>query len=200
MRSYQSITDYLIVKLLPSKLLLLLIFIIIVLPILVGFILEKLGKDNPLVKPSKDTRESRKIRLYLPAVIGVAIILIGGFALSNASSFARKAEKTTATVTDVEYKTSHIKSKIKNVRYHYTVAYMDNDVEKHGIISSNANTSLKTYDKVEIYYIPDTKEAIYSHSIVAVDFEKDHAMELLFIGFLFIVVGVLQVMFLDPDK
>ena len=200
MRSYQSITDYLIVKYLPSKLLLLLIFILIVLPILVGFILEKMGKDNPLVKPSKNTRDSRKLRLYLPVIIGVVIMLIGGFALSNASSFGRKAEKTTATVTDVEHESKHVKSNIQNVKFHYTVAYADNGIEKEGIISSNAKTNLRVADKLEIYYIPDTKEEIYSHSIVAVDFEKDHAGEIMVIGFLFIVVGVLQIMFLDPDK
>lgn len=200
MRSYQSIIDYLIVKFLPSKLMLLLIFIIIVLPILVGFILEKMGKDNPLENLIKNTRDSRKLRLYLPVIIGVVIILIGGFALSNASSFARKAEKTTATVTDVEYKSSHVKSKIKNVRYHYTVAYVDNGAEKESIISSNAKTDLRVADKLEIYYIPDTKEEIYSHSVVAVDFEKDHAGEIMVIGFLFVVVGILQIMFLDPDK
>lgn len=72
MRSYQSLTDYFIVKYLPSKLMLMLIliFLIIILPILVGFIMEKMGKANPLVKPSKNTRDSRKIQLYLPVVLG----------------------------------------------------------------------------------------------------------------------------------
>lgn len=77
---------------------------------------------------------------------------------------------------------------------------MDNDVEKYATLSTNSGGEFGLYDEIEVYYIPDNKEEIYSHSVVAVDFEKSHASEILMFGFIYIVVGILQVMFLDPDK